>query len=272
LSRRRGLREGLFQRYGPWALVAGGSQGLGAAFAAALAEEGFNLVLVARGAPALARSAEGLREGFGVEVREVVLDLGAESAAQCLAEQTRELELGLLVYNAAASHTGPFFAGDLDHYRRILEVNCRGALELCYTFGGRLAARGRGGILLMASLAGLQGTPWVTVYGASKAFLISLGEGLGEELGGRGVDLTVVCAGPIRTANFLSTKPDPARTTPLEMAPQAVARAGLRALGRKRLVVPGLLNRAAGLVMRLLPRQAAVAMMGRNTGRMYAPR
>ena len=189
-----------------------------------------------------------------------------------LERETRELEVGLLVCNAAASHTGGFLGADLEDCRRILDVNCRGALELCHAIVRRLAARGRGGILLMSSLAGLRGAPWVAAYGASKAFLISLGEGLGEELRAQGVDVTVACPGPVLTANYLATKPDPSRSSALEMAPEAVARAALRALGRRRIVVPGLLNRAARALMGLLPRQAAVAMMGRNTGRMYADR
>ncbi|MBN1836041.1 MAG: SDR family NAD(P)-dependent oxidoreductase [Spirochaetales bacterium] len=282
----------LYQRYGPWALVAGGSEGLGAAFAEALAREGFGLVLAARGAAGLARTAERLRQGFGVEVREVAVDLAARGAARRLERETRELDLGLLVYNAAASHTGGFFTAGLEEYRHLLDVNCRGALELCYILGERLAARARasgaagsrgraerrgaiqrrGGILLMSSLAGLQGAPWVTVYGASKAFLVSLAEGLGQELRPRGVDVTVACPGPVLTANYLATKPKPSRTSMLEMAPGVVALAALAALGRRRLVVPGGLPRAVRLLTRLLPRQAAVAMMGSNTARMYQER
>jgi short-subunit dehydrogenase len=247
----------------------GFAEGLGAAYAEALAARGLNLVLVARTAEALAATAAALRERFPVEVREVVADLGDGRIIRTLKAAVEGLDIGLLLYNAAVSHTGPFLAASLELYERLVAVNCRGALALCRWFAERFVVRGSGGILIMSSLAGLQGSPWVTVYGASKAFLINLGEGLAEELRPQGVDVTVVCAGPILTPNYIASKKNPQRGMPLEMTPQAVVRIGLRALGRKPLVIPGFLNRAARLFMsRLLPRRLAVAMMGRSTGRL----
>ena len=258
------------ERYGPWALVAGGSQGLGACFAEALAACGLDLVLVARGAEALAAEASRLREGFAVQVVTVAADLGTPQGLESVEGAIAELDLGLLVYNAAVSHTGGFLDADLELYQALVSVNCRGALELCYRLGGRFVQRGKGGLLIMSSLAGTQGSPWVTAYGASKAFLLSLGEGLAEELGPKGVDVTVVCAGPILTPNYVASKTNPARRMPLETSPQRVVRAALRALGRKPVVIPGILTRAAHLLMsRLLPRRRAVAMMGRSTGNLY---
>jgi short-subunit dehydrogenase len=269
---RRPPRE-FAERYGPWALVAGGSEGLGACFAEALAARGLNLVLVARGADRLAAAAARLRQGFTVQVRKVAVDLGQPQGLEALEREIAELDIGLLIYNAAVSHTGGFLAANLELYRSLVSVNCLGALELCYKMGGRFVKRGKGGILIMSSLAGTQGSPWVTAYGASKAFLLSLGEGLAEELGPEGVDVTVVCAGPILTPNYVASKSDPDRTMLLETSPEEVVRAGLRALGRKPVVIPGILTRAAHLFMsRLLPRRAAVAMMGRSTGSRYGGR
>jgi short-subunit dehydrogenase len=261
------------RRYGPWALVAGGSQGMGAAWAEALARQGLNLVLVARHPGPLAATAAAVRERFSVEVREVVADLSAPEVAETLETALEGLELGLLVYNAAVSHTGAFLEAPEELYERLVAVNCRSALALCRRFAERFVKRGRGGILIMSSLAGLQGSPWVTAYGASKAFLINLGEGLAEELRPQGVDVTVVCAGPTLTPNYIASKKDPSRGMLLEMKPEAVVTAGLCALGRKPLVIPGFLNRAARLFMsRILPRRLAVAMMGRNTGSLYGDR
>jgi short-subunit dehydrogenase len=122
----------------------------------------------------------------------------------------------------------------------------------------------------MTSMSAFQGSPFVTVYAATKAFLLNLAEGAGSELEPFGVDVLACAAGPIRTANYLSSTEAEKRPKALEMEPGEVARAALRGLGRKSLVVPGLLNRLVMLVMgRLLPRSAAVRLIARSTRAMY---
>lgn len=255
------------EKYGPWALVAGASKGLGAAFATELAARGLNLILLARGGDALEALAERLRTAFPVEVRTVTADLGDVHAAERCAELAREHEIGLLVYNAAYSKIGRFLDGALEEHLRTVDVNCRGPVSLALALGKPMAARGRGGILLMSSLAGGQGTPLVATYGATKAFNLILAESLWYELREHGVDVLACRAGATRTPAFEASQPQ--GKTPM-MDPQPVVRQALDALGGGPSMVPGALNRIVAFVFaRFLPRRVAVSIMGNATRRLY---
>lgn len=257
-------------KYGPWAVVAGGSQGLGAAFAAEVAARGVNLVLIARRAGPLEATAAALRARHGVEVRTVSVDLASPGFLDVVERAAQGLEIGLLVCDAANSHTGKFLDSNLATCLNILDTNCRAPLSLIQAFGSRMAERGRGGIIVMSSLSAFWGSPYVAVYGATKAFLVNLGEALWRELGDRGVDVTVCTAGPILTPNYLASIPNRNGPSPLEMKPEDVASTAVRALGRRHLVVPGALNRAAQFFMgRFISRRRAVTLLEKNTARMY---
>jgi uncharacterized protein len=265
--RMKGLRE----RYGPYALVAGASVGLGEAFARRLAERGLNLILVARRQDALERLAADLRARHGVEVRTLAADLGQPDLRQVIERAVAGLTVGLLVYNAAYSVIGPFVDHSLDEQLRVLDVNCRGPLVLSHLLGKPMAERGRGGIVLMTSMAGSQGGPWLASYAASKAFNLVLAEGLWDELHERGVDVVACRAGATRTPGYQASRPRPSRVPLLE--PDQVVRETLAALGRKPSVVPGAFYRFSAFVMnRLLPRRMAVRIMGRATRQLYADR
>jgi short-subunit dehydrogenase len=255
----------LRERYGPWAVVAGASVGLGAAFARQLAAEKINLVLVARTRDTLDALAAELRGA--VETRVVCADLADPQLDDKLAEATRDLEIGLVIYNAAHSRIGPFLDQPIAEQLRTIDVNCRGPLLLAHRYGQAMRARGRGGIVLMTSLAALQGSPMIATYAASKAFNLVLAESLWDELRAAGVDVLACRAGATRTPGYEASKP--LASTPL-MEPDAVARAALAALGRAPSVVPGAFNRFASFVMtRVMPRSTAIRTMGRATRRIY---
>ncbi len=259
--------SGFRERYGPWALVAGASAGLGEAFARALAARGLNLVLVARRADALEALAADLRRAHPVEVRPAPLDLARPDAGAAAMRAAAGLEVGLLVYNAAHSAIGPFLERPIEEHLRVIDVNCRGPLVLAHALGGAMAARGRGGILLMTSLAASQGNPLLASYAASKAFDLVLAEGLWAELRGRGVDVLACRAGATRTPGYAASRPR--RSVPL-MEAGDVARGALAALGRRPSTVTGALNRIAAFAFaRLLPRRASIQIMGRATRRLY---
>lgn len=263
-------KEAFRERYGPWALIAGGSDGLGAAFAEQAAGLGLNLVLVARRPQPLQETAARIRARHGIEVRAIPLDLSEPGFLDELKRSTVGLEIGLLVCNAAAAHTAPFLEADPRDYLPLLDTNCRAHLWMLHWLGGQMAARRRGGIVVMTSLSAFQGSPFVTVYAATKAFLLNLAEGAGSELGPFGVDVLACAAGPIRTPNYLASLEEARGPTSLEMEPGDVARAALRGLGRRKLVVPGALNRLAAFFMaRLLPRATAVRLVARSTRAMY---
>ena len=266
-------RAGFLQKYGPWALVAGGSEGLGGAFAEELAGRGLNLVLVARRRGPLDGMAAKLRSAHGVQVRVLPIDLSERPSADAVEREIAGLEIGLLVCNAALAYTGVFLQAELSEYRRMIEVNCASTLALVYSLGGTMAKRGRGGIIVMSSLAAFQGSPMVAVYGATKAFLVTLAEALADELKPHGVDVMACCPAVVTTPAFLSDGHNPNGPVPLSMEPGQVARETVSALGRKRIVVPGAMSKVAHFMLgRLMPRVAVVTMMGRSTRAMYGER
>ncbi len=260
---RRAERNASFSlRYGPWAVVLGASAGLGAAYARELAARGLSIVLVARRAEPLSALAAEIRAKFGVETRAVALDLGSPEVLAALERETRNLDVGLAVYNAARTDIGPFLDGSLSDHLRAIDVNCRGPVAVAHHFGGRMRERGRGGIVLMSSLTAFGGSPYLATYGASKAFNLIFAEGIGYELRRLGIDVTVCCAGATRTPGYEASAP-PKGAFPPVMEPEAVVRSVLRALGRRTVLVPGGVNRAlSALMRRLLPRAAAVEIMG----------
>jgi short-subunit dehydrogenase len=258
------------ERYGPWALVAGASEGLGAAFARALAARGLHLVLCARRSAPLERFSRELAQTHRVEVRPVALDLGSPESAARIEALTASLDLGLLVYNAALSPLAEFLQLSVAEHEEILRVNCLAPLELAHRLGRRLVARGRGGILLMSSLAGLHGTALCAHYAATRAYNHVLAEGLWAELRERGVDVLACLAGATRTPGFERSRPRSGLISAPVMEPEAVVGEALAALGRRPSLVPGLANRlAAALMSRVLPRRYAVLLMSRTTRQMY---
>ena len=265
-------RADFAHRYGPVALVAGASEGIGAAFARELAAAGLHLVLVARRAGPLDALGEDLRTEHGVDVLTLPFDLAEPAAADAIAGACRDLEVGLLVYNAAAAPVGRFLDIPIDAHLRAVHVNARGPVLLAHAFGGAMARRGRGGIVLMSSLTAFQGTPLVASYGATKAFNLVLAEGMWSELKERGVDVLACCAGATLTPGYERATPPRAagRFAPSPQDPAEVAREALEALGRRPVVVTGRGNRIASFVMRrAFTRRLAVAAMGREMRKRY---
>jgi short-subunit dehydrogenase len=264
------------ETYGPWAVVAGASEGIGAAFAHSLAARGLNVVLIARRPEPLNILAAELRSQYNIETQTLAADLAADDVLQTVAQATGHLNIGLLVYNAAHSIIGPYLRHTPEQHARTVAVNCRAPLLLSHHFGQRLAQRApvngkRGGMVLLSSLTAFQGTPLVASYGATKAYNLVLAEGLWDELQPQGIDVIASCAGATLTPGYINTKPEqPAGFGPPEMEPRAVAEETLAALGRTPYVIPGTANKLVSFLMRrLLPRKAAVSIMGRTMRRLY---
>ncbi|MGN0063456.1 MAG: SDR family NAD(P)-dependent oxidoreductase [Nocardioides sp.] len=185
--------------YGPWALIAGGSEGVGAEFATQLADAGFNLVLLARKPGPLEETAAACRER-GVEARAVAVDLLAPDAMATIAAATDDIEVGLLIFNAGANTYGhAFTAGDLAGHQGVIDLNVTVPLALVHHFAPAMKERGRGGILLTGSLAGYVGSSSEAIYGAAKAFNRIFAEGLWVELKEYGVDVLHLVLGVTRT-------------------------------------------------------------------------
>lgn len=194
-------------RYGGWALVAGASAGLGAAFAREAARLGFDVVLLARRGDVLDETAASIRAEFGVATRPIVADLARDDIVDVVAEQTADLDVGVLVYNAAAELYGPFLTLDHDTHRTNIAVNCFTPTVLAEHFGARMRDRGRGAIAIVSSLAALQGARYLTIYAASKAYELILAEGLWEEFGDHGVDALAYVVGATASTSWHGAAP-----------------------------------------------------------------
>jgi short-subunit dehydrogenase len=177
------------KKYGPWALVIGGSEGIGAAFARKLAAAGFKLVLVARKAGPLPEVAAELRAS-SAEVRVLSADLSQPDVLDKVCSVTDDVEIGLLIYNAGANNTrGMFVELPKDVTQSIIAINVLGQVDFARYFGALMCKRGRGGIILAGSLSGYMGSPTLAAYTASKAFSRIFTEALWGECKPFGVDV-----------------------------------------------------------------------------------
>lgn len=189
----------LRERYGPWAVVAGGSEGVGREFATQLADAGVHLVLLARKPEPLEETAAMCRER-GVDVRTIAMDLTAPDAVARLTAVTDDLEVGLLIYNAGANtHSAEFLDGDLEAFGQVITLNITTQMALVQHYGRPMRDRGRGGILLIGSMAGYMGSTRHSVYGGVKAFGRIFAESVWVELRKQGVDVVELVLGVTRT-------------------------------------------------------------------------
>ncbi len=190
---------GFSEKYGPWAVVAGASEGVGASVARLLGERGVNVVLVSRRQAALEEVAATVK----TETRRVALDLSGPDAASRLTEATDDLEVGLLVYNAGADpFSSRFLDQPLESWASMVRRNVDTVVGACHRYGSEMVGRGRGGIVLVTSGAAWAGGAYIAAYGASKAFDLILGEALWAELKPLGVDVLSMVLGPTDTPAF----------------------------------------------------------------------
>lgn len=254
-------RQTFVQKYGPWAVVTGASDGIGQAFAEQLAALGMSVALVARRGDRLQQLAGEISRRHGVQARVIATDLSAAEGRATMEQGTGDLDVGLLVAAAGFGTSGPLLSANLDVERNMLNVNCFAVLEL---FGQRFAKRGRGGIILMASLLGWQGVSGAAHYAATKAYVQSLAEGLHRELASKNVDVLASAPGPVNSgfagrANMRMGNAD---------TPAAVAKASVQALGRKTTVIPGALGKFLSYSLLSLPRLLRVRILTAVMGSM----
>lgn len=266
VDKAHGSASALRDRYGPAALVTGASDGIGRAFAHELAEAGFDLILVARREAVLAELAEELRSRHGIDARVAAADLSDAEQVRRVGRDSVGLEIGLFVAAAGFGTSGPFVDGDTEAELNMLDVNCRALAQMTQIFARRFVARGRGGIVLMSSLLAFQGVPRAANYGATKAYVQTLAEGLHAELKSQGVDVLASAPGPVMTSF--------AQRAVMRMTsgatPEEVAADTLKALGRRATVRPGLLAKVLESALKPLPRFGRVFMMGRIMAGMTA--
>jgi short-subunit dehydrogenase len=259
------------QKYGATALVAGASEGLGAAYAHALASCGCNLVLIARRTEPLEIIAADLRDKYKIQVNTFSIDLSTPDASEVIIASLKGIEINFFVYNAAISHIGPFLTHPLREHEKITTANMMTPMKLVHHFGNEMMKKGKGGIVLMTSMAALQGGGFIATYSATKAFNLILAESLWYEWKNKGVDIIACCAGATTTPNFLNTKPGATGLIkPPLQSPEAVVKECLHKVGKTPSFVSGTSNKLASFFMhRLLPRKLAAIILGNTTKKMY---
>lgn len=260
-------------KYGPWALIAGASDGVGAAFAEAVAGSGINVVLLARREAVLNEVAERIRRRTGVETRVLVADLSAPDATASIIAATDGLDVGLLIYCAGAdADFAPFLENSIDAAERMLQRNCLIPMQLSHHFGRAMVARGRGGIVILSSGAGFVGAPNIAAYGATKAFDMIFAESLWAELRDQGVDALGVVLGETDTPSLRRLREQRGLAGPDEpvrgaTAPEEVVNDAFKSLGKNPTCMAGKQMRRGSRLLSPIPRGALVRLMIRMTRR-----
>jgi short-subunit dehydrogenase len=249
-------------RYGPWALITGGSEGLGVAFAHRLAAKGINLVLVARKPGPLEETAAAVRSQHGVEVRPLSLDLTAPDVVPAILDASKGCAFGMYIHNAGADSTfDRFLDRPIENHERMAALNVLTPMRLVHAIAPGMVARRKGGIVLLSSMASLAGYPGNLTYSATKAFANILAEGLWIDLGKEGVDVLGAIIGLAKTPsmerlgmNFDGSVP---YADPFDLADEIFAN-----LKKGPTIHPGGLDERAA-TLRSLPRAKATYMLAR---------
>src|ERR1700732_3971410 len=261
------------KRFGRWALVTGASSGIGKEFAQQIAASGINVVLVARREALLAELGRAISQEFDVQYRALAMDLSQEGFIAGLASATRDLDIGLVVSNAGTGNPGEFLKLDRQLLQATLRLNTMSHLDIAHYFGGKLAERRRGGLILVGAMGAENGIPRMANDGGAKAYVHSLGEALHYEFKPLGVHVTVLAAGITNTAVLEKFALD-SKTMPMKpMSVEQCVSEGLRGLLKNHSrIVPGRLNRVLNaLVPASLARKMEADLLGKGLANKSAP-
>ena len=250
--------------YGPWALVTGASSGIGEALSRHLATIGMNIVLSGRNKEKLLALSDSLEEDHEIITEIVVADISSAPEIYRVVDEVKHIPLGLFVASAGFGTSGDFKNADLKQEIQMLNVNGLALMMLTHYFARRFSEQGRGGSILMSSIVGFQGVPNAAHYGATKAYVQSLGEGLYHELKPFGVDVLAAAPGPVNSGFGTVANMKMGNT----MTPNEVAPAILNALGKRHTVFPGFLTKVLVSGLRTVPRWGKIRIMKKVMGGM----
>jgi uncharacterized protein len=243
------------------ALVTGASGGIGEDLARELAARQYNLVLVARSTDKLEALGHELRQKYGIESTIIAMDLSTPDAAERLTREleTRQLTIDVLINNAGSGDYGEFWTLEANKTAQMLHLNITTLTMLSRAMLPGMVARKKGRIMNVASTAAFMPGPLMSVYYASKNYVLALSEGLSEELAGTGVTVTALCPGPVETGFQARAAMENSKLLKNPMNPmmtsQEVAKQGIAALERgQRVIIPGFMNQILALMPRLVPR------------------
>ena len=246
----------------PRALITGASGGIGEAFARHLARRGHDVVLVARRRERLEQLAAELSEAHGIDAEVIAADLSEDAAVASVEERLRRGDIDLLVNDAGFGTRGEFAGLPLARELEELDVNVRALMRLTHAALGPMVERGRGAVINVASTGAFQPVPYMATYAATKAFVLHFSEALHEEVKGKGVTVTCLCPGAVRT-EFQQVAGVDEGSLRAWKNPDDVAEAALKAMtSRRAITVPGAVNVSLVAAVKLMPRFAARRIAG----------
>ncbi|MGB5821772.1 MAG: SDR family NAD(P)-dependent oxidoreductase [Saonia sp.] len=251
------LKKQLKTKYGPWALITGASSGIGKELAEQLAGAGIHLVLTARRKNTLDELASILEAKYGVRTKNIVADLSTMEGVYKLTEDIGKLKIGCFIASAGFGTSGYFINGNLTSELDMVQVNCVTLMMLTHYFSRKFAEQGNGGIILMSSIVGFQGVPNAAHYGATKAYVQSLAEGIYHELKPYGVDVLAAAPGPVNT-RFAARAHMNMKNA---LKPSDIGIPILKALGGKSTAFPGKLTKLLIFGLRTVPRWGKIRIM-----------
>jgi uncharacterized protein len=250
------------------ALVTGASGGIGEDLARELAARNYNLVLVARSADKLEALVHELHQKYGIESTAISMDLSTPNAAERLTKEleTRDMTIDVLINNAGFADYGEFWNLDTNKTAQMLHLNITTLTMLSRALLPGMVTRKRGKILNVASTAAFMPGPLMSVYYASKNYVLALSEGLSEELSGTGVTVTALCPGPVKTGFQARAAMQDSKLLKNPMNPMMdskdVAKQGVAALERgQRVIIPGITNQFLAMIPRWMPRALVPGMV-----------
>ena len=258
----------LTAKYGSYALVTGAASGIGRAFAEVLARRGVNPIILDINAKEAESFQKELNKKYKVDARLLVLDLSAPDFMQAIIEATQALDVGLVIHSAVVSFIGEYLEIPVEQHRKLVDVNVCSSMEIAYYFCNQFKARKRGGLILLSSASALQGSALVQHYAASKAYILTLAEGLWYELRPHGVDVLGLMPGSTDTPAIRVGDPDLRQA--YIMQPAEVALEALEVLGRQPSLISGSRNRwSFFLLTRVLSRKRGIEIVGDRLMQMY---
>ncbi|HMZ68009.1 MAG TPA: SDR family NAD(P)-dependent oxidoreductase [Chitinophagales bacterium] len=232
------MANDFLNKYGAWAVITGASSGIGAEYAKQIAAKGLNIVLVARRKARMEALASELEQNFNIQTKIVECDVAMDGFQEIILNAVKDLDIGLLINNAGINCEGQFFRGDLARNTQMIQVNVKAPFVLAYEFAKKFVEKGKGGIIFTSSISAFNAHPYLTHYAATKAYILSLAEGMNYEFKDKNIDILALCPGMTKSEMTKGMK-----DSLILMEVQPVVETALATLGNSAVVVPGFINK-----------------------------
>ena len=250
----------LKNRYDEWVLVTGATSGIGKELALLFGEAGFKLIITGRREKELQQLSTILFDRYKTEAIPIAGDLSDIEDITALLEETKHLSIGITVLNAGFGTSGKFLDANIEEEINMLNLNCKSVLIMAHHFATKMKnQRKKGAIVLMSSMVAFQGVPNAAHYAATKAFVQSLGEGIGIELKREGIDVLTAAPGPVASGFADRAK----MRMNMALKTEDVGAPIIRAIGRKKTILPGFLTKFLVYNLRMTPRWGKTLIMGK---------